>query len=285
MRRLAAFGMVLISWFAHAQTWQWPVEPSMVLSSFGQTENEAYSRGVVFASTGGPVYPAAAGRVILVRDTATTARSVLGTTVVVEHPRGFRTVYGNLEPGSTPEPGEPVTASTSIGVAGRSGRTTGVALYFAVLDARAGVWVNPCLLLPETRDDTAPTIRSVLLSRGGDLIELTDGLTVPSGPYDVVIHATDRWSRSGVHVAPYSVRLFVDGREQMSVEHDRIEFVEGTARLVPGPAASHDQVRTGAGEYLARDIRVASGRNLVELTVRDLEGNDASIVWEVIGTQ
>ena len=208
---------------------------------------------------------------------------LLGVVVVVEHDRGFRSFYGHLEEGSTPEPGSQVTESTQIGRIGQTGVAGRPTLFFSILDTKAGAYVNPLLMLPALEDRIPPAVISVYAQSTTALYDLVAGSDLASGEYLLLVECEDRLMRNGDIVAPYSVVVIVDGQEQMAVTHDRIVFADGYPRVSPGPAVGHDGLRTTDGSYMAGPVTIPIGRTLIEVIVSDFRGNESSVVIEVSG--
>ena len=287
MNRAFAAVLLLAVFRVPATAWQWPVQQTDVMLTsvevaFGQSDSGVYSRGILIAGARREVFPVAGGTVVYVRD-GDAAGAQLGVTVVVDHDRGFRSFYGHLQPGTTPTPGTPVTESTQIGVAGESGATTGPSVFFSVLDTQTGVYVNPLLLLPAITDQVSPTISSVLAQTDTSLFDLGSTAVLPAGDHLLLVECFDRWAPGGHPVAPHSLAVLVDGREQLSVRHETIDLSTGSAVLRPGPGLPHDGLRTRTGEFIAGVVAIPIGRTLIEIIVGDFGGNETSVVVEVTG--
>ncbi len=281
-RAVIVFGL-LVAAAASSMAWQWPVETFSPSVSFGQSSGDAYSRGMELIGGVQPVYPVTAGTVIYVRGSHDAAPSQLGTTVVVEHDRGFRSFYGHLEEGTTPEPGTVVTEATQIGLVGETGTAGRPTLFFSILDTEAGAYVNPLLLLPAVEDLAAPTVISILAQSETSLYDLSAGSDLSAGEYLLLVECEDRWVRAGELVTPYSVVVLVDGQEHLVITHDRIGFSDGYPRVEPGPPVPYDDLHIGERGYVTGRFTVPIGRTLIEVVVSDFSGNDASVVIEVIG--
>ena len=281
-RVLVAFGLLVVA-ATSSVAWQWPTENFSASTVFGQSSGGAYSRGMELIGGVEPVYPITAGTVIYVREPHDGSPSQLGTIVVVEHDRGFRSFYGHLEEGTAAEPGAVVTESTQIGTIGQTGAAGHPTLFLSILDTESGAYVNPLLLLPAIEDLVAPTVISVLAQSEISLYDLSAGSAVPTGEYLILVECEDRWSRAGELITPYSVVVLVDGQEQMAITHDRIVFADGYPRVLPGPPVPHDGMRAGERGYLAGRITVPIGRTLIEVLVSDFSGNATSVVIEALG--
>ncbi len=281
-RALIVFGL-LVAAAASSMAWQWPTKTGSPSVAFGQSSGGAYSRGMELIGEVQPVYPITAGTVIFVRGSRDVALSQLGTMVVVEHDRGFRSFYGHLEEGTTPEPGTVVTEATQIGLVGETGTAGRPTLFFSILDTEAGAYVNPLLLLPVVEDVIAPTVISVLAQSETSLYDLSAASSLSAGKYLLFVECEDRWVRAGELVTPYSVVVLVDGQEHMVITHDRIVFSDGYPRVEPGPPVPHDGLHIGGRGYVTGPFTVPIGRTLIEVVVSDFAGNDSSVVFEVIG--
>lgn len=283
MSRVSIVFGLLVALATSITAWQWPTENFSASGVFGQNSGGAYSRGMELIGGVQPVYPVTAGTVIYVREPHDDSPSQLGTTVVVEHDRGFRSFYGHLEEGTAAEPGAVVTESTQIGTVGETGTVGRPTLFFSILDTESGAYVNPLLLLPAVEDVISPTVISVLAQTETSLYDLGAGSSVPTGEYLILVECEDRWTRTGELITPYSVTVLVDGQEHMAITHDRIVFADGYPRVLPGPPSPHDDLCTGERGYVIGRITVPIGRTLIEVVVSDFSGNATSVVIEALG--
>ena len=86
-------------------------------------------------SIGTPIRAALAGKVV-----AVTALGGYGKMIMIQHERGFRTLYGHLNSFNV-QLGQYVSQGQIIARMGNTGRSTGPHLHFSVL--LNGVFVNP----------------------------------------------------------------------------------------------------------------------------------------------
>lgn len=283
MRRVVVVGvLMMVSRIVLA--WQWPVQDPVVAASFGQSSGSAYFRGVALTGGAQPVFPVAPGTVIYVREESDAPPVGTGTMVVVEHDRGFRSVYGHLETGTTPAAGTVVDEATRIGVMGQTGMVAQPTLQLEIIDTEAAAYVNPFALLPALNDMVAPRVSRVFAQSAGALYDLGGTTAIPAGEYVLLAECSDEWAvRSGRQGAPYAVSLYVDGQERWSVTFDSIVFVDGEARAKPGPETGHDGVYAEGGLYRLGGVVIPVGRTIVEVVAADYQGNEDSVRLAVDG--
>lgn len=279
MRRLLP---VLILSTALLVAWRWPVPIQEPLSTFGQPLGNSILTGMRLSGGAQPVYPVDSGTVVFRYEEGTPQRagavpSALGLAVVVEHERGFRSVYSHLAPHSVALSIAEVSADVPLGVAGESGLSESRALRLDLLDTMAGAAVNPLLLLPSLADPVAPTIVSVeLVSASGASTQLEPGISLRIGEYEVRIDTHDRVANGSFAAAfaPYRSEVIVNGQSIQSLEFDRLRISE-----LPDAAALYDS----RGRLRLGRISVAAGRIDLEIVVSDFAGNQTTRRYALTG--
>ena len=265
--------------------WQWPVSQLRVTGTFGQDVGGYLLRGAQLGGDPQPVRPVDAGVVVAShadrpgrKSTAAVPLSGLGSYVVIDHDRSFRSIYAHLEPDEhLPAIGQVVDVDTRIGTVGASGQipTRGLRLY--VIDLTSGDYVNPFLLLPDVPDRTAPRIGAIYARSDGALYDLRIVRDLPFGRYDVVAELTDRFAATAgsAVVAPYSARFVVADQELFRLRTDRMSVHPDGTRIEPG-AIRHADLYDADGLIRLGSFSVGSQPTSLEISVRDIAGTEAT---------
>jgi hypothetical protein len=258
----------------------WPVDKPVITGTFGEDGGDHFRHGIEIRGAGLPVHPALDGELVFRYDPSQDYSSLprgTGSLVVLRHSQNILTLYAHLTEGTLGAPRSRYAASDVLGVAGDSGRAESPLLSFSVLDAEALTWVNPLAFLPPLRDVQAPLIRRVVFAVGDQRQDLAEGAHVAEGRADILVDVYDlredvrfRWP-----LAPYSVRLALDGRETARITFDSLSVRDGVMGLLPGGQARKDLY---AGDGLLRlgtvDLHAGASRLLV--TATDFAGNAAA---------
>jgi hypothetical protein len=261
--------------------WQWPVPVPVPTASFAEPVEGRLLPGMRFGRGAQPVYPVDQGEVIFVfgPDSLDVRRgaapSTMGTAVVVEHQRGFRSLYAHLQPGTLPQGASVVFPEVPVGISGESGITPTRSLLLSIIDTETASYVNPMLLLPPLEDAVAPTIGELILVRDQRELVLTDGVAVGPGTYELRAHVYDQmvWGADGARLLPYRIEAFLNGQTLAIQQFDRLPL-SGTV----------ESVLDAGGRLLLGTIAVNAGRADLELVVSDFAGNQRVRRLRFLGT-
>lgn len=125
-----------------APRFQWPLK-GKILAPYGATGAGQKNDGIdIQAETGAPVKAAAGGTVVY----AGSEVAHLGNLLLIQHPGGYITAYGNNE-ALLVKKGDEVKAGQTIAKAGESGGATSPRLHFEVRRGGSST-VNPTSVLP-----------------------------------------------------------------------------------------------------------------------------------------
>lgn len=264
----------------------WPLAPPRVAATFGTGAKGRLVTGLALSAEDGQVRSAEDGEISFSIEEGGNPSGLpmpLGSFVVVEHQKGMAAVYAHLAPGSSsPRPAD-LRAGDAIGRTGSSGWTEGPGLLFEVFDRRADSWVNPLLVLPPLAVDKAPVIRSLALSRGDKSFVLGSATSIAQGTYtvsvDVVDPADSAWTAGSL--APYAIRLSIDGVETASLVFDVARGAGGKLLLFSDRPKAAEELMTKEGRYSLVERLFPRGRSSLEVRVEDASGNKRSASWSL----
>ena len=264
----------------------WPLAPPRIAATFGTGAKGRLVTGLALSAEDGQVRSAEDGEISFSIEEGGNPSGLpmpLGSFLVVEHQKGMAAVYSHLAPGSSSARLAGVKAGDIIGRTGSSGWADGPGLLFEVFDRRADSWVNPLLVLPSLAADKAPVIRSLALSRGDKSIILGSGTSVSQGTYlvsaDVVDPADSAWTAGAL--APYAIRLTIDGVEAASLVFDMARGTEGKLMLFSDRPRAADELMTKEGRYSLIERLFPRGRSSLEVRVEDAAGNKRTASWSL----
>lgn len=289
-KRLAAAIVAVASalgFVAGVAALDWPLPDPRIAANFGTEATGRVVTGVALAAADGIVRAAEEGEVLFSAEEGKSASALpwaLGSFIVVEHQRQMTAVYSHLAPGSVSDYLKRVKAGDILGRAGASGWAEGPGTLFQVLDRKEGRWVNPLLLLPRRPDDKAPSIRSLVLLRDGTSYPLGETPAVSQGTYALAIEASDPadadWTAGPL--APYSIRLSIDGQTVAKAVFDVASCSDGKLMLFSSEPRAAGALRGGEGRYILAERLLTRGRIGVEAVVEDAAGNRRSASWSIV---
>jgi hypothetical protein len=249
----------------------WPVAPPRLAATFGTFSKGRVLEGVALAADEGLVRSAEDGEISFILEEGAHPAGLptpLGSFAVIEHQKGMAAVYSHLAPGTLSTYLRKPKAGDILGKPGSSGWVEGPGLLFQVFDRREGAWVNPLLVLPPLADDKPPVIRSLALSRSDRTYVLGETKALPQGTYRISVDVADPADSSWVagSLAPYSIRLAIDGVEAKKYAFDTAKRSGGRLSLFALSPVNASALRTREGRYflVAGNKRSASWTLLVE---------------------
>lgn len=227
--------------------------PLLVTGTFGELRSDHWHAGLDFRATiGTPVYAVADGYVSRIK----VSPGGYGQAVYLDHPDGYRSVYGHLERLAPElldtiravqyaresfavdlsfEPNDfPVTSGQAIGEVGNRGHSFGAHLHFEMREIEGDAPVNPLAFgfpVPDTRQPQLRQLRIYELDNDG---HRQGQITLAAGVADTVvvrrprigigIKAYDRQNAMPNWNGIYAARLLADTTEVFSFAYDRISF-------------------------------------------------------------
>jgi hypothetical protein len=259
---------------------EWPVAKRIVTATFGEDRADHFHNGIDIGGGEQDVHPVLPGELVFGYEENSDYTSLprgVGSFVVLRHGDDIESVYCHLKNGTVDAGRTVYGASDRIGIMGDTGYSEGTHLHFIVRDEESSSYVNPLSLLPPLPDAQAPVIRRVALAIGDRINSLAPGSVVPAGRGTVLAEVYD--PRADVKflwpMAPYSVRLSVDGKEVSKISFDALHTVAGRA-VLRGTGLAATDVYTADGLVRCGEIDLRPGTSHLLLTARDLAGNEVS---------
>jgi hypothetical protein len=265
----------------------WPLSPQRFAATFGTFGKGRPVLGLALASEEGLVRSSEDGDIAFAVEEGAYPAGFpmpLGSFAIVEHQRGIAAVYSHLAPGTLAARVKKLKAGASIGRPGRSGWIEGSGVLFQVFDQKAKNWVNPLLVLPPLADGKPPAIRSLALSRGGRTYVAGEAPSLPQGTYRVSVDVADPADSPWVvgTLAPYSIRVSIDGVEAAKYVFDIAKGTRGRLSLFAGAPVEAGALKTPEGRYILAERLFSRGRVAIEARVEDAAGNARSASWTLI---
>jgi len=290
---LSLFFLMYPALLPKLSAFEWPFGELQIARTFAGSQNENFLKGVEIENSGEGVKPIEEGSLIFIAGESPRHQgglpSGLGNSMVLEHERGIRSVYGFLDE----IPDRPGTWTLQrdelLSFVGNSGGTSGDVLYLQVIDSEFEQVVNPFVSLPTPEDASAPVIGGVFLANGemGNSGENTSELgrrnSIEAGNYDILIESYDLSKRVEFFrpMAPYSFRIYINGEEKISLRFEAITADDFSHNVVDSYGLSHDMIYENTWLYRLGELRLNPGDAMVEVVVSDYAGNEASKTFQV----
>ena len=209
---------------------QWPVEKPVVKANFGDKAGSYYNTGIDVISEKPDVFAVDKGEVVYYQEEKnyfSALPSGLGNFIVIEHEKLLRTTYGHLDDNFIGKEKVNVAEGEVIGKIGDSGSSNGRYLHFELIDREFGELVNPLVLLPAIADKSKPIIAEVFIKNSGteQYKTLEAKGEIIAGKYDLSAMVYDLSDNMNYfcQVAPYSIKLYINGEESLSIMYNSIK--------------------------------------------------------------
>lgn len=271
----------LLALQAHAGwSLDWPVRRVVLTATFGEDRTDHFHNGIDLGGGEQEVLSVLPGELVFRFDEGEEYSSIprgVGSFIALHHGDGIRSISCHLKRRSLGPVRTGYRAAEKIGVVGDTGYSEGVHLHFIVFDSETLSFVNPLALLPPLADSQDPVIRRVALAYGDRVLPLAQGTLVPPGRVRVLAEIAD--PRADVRffwpMAPYSVRVSLDGRESAKISFDALQVVDGRM-VLRGTATTAGDVYGAEGMTVCGSVDLRPGTSALLLTARDFAGNEAT---------
>jgi hypothetical protein len=257
---------------------EWPVAKAIVTGSFGESRKDHFHAGIDIGGGEQDVHPILAGELVFRYDENQDYTSVprgVGTFAALRHADNIVSLYCHLRGQSVPADKTRFAAADRIGIIGDTGYSEGKHLHVGIFDGETVSYLNPLSILPPLPDHQPPVIKNILLSIKDRLIPLSSGVSVPSGQGVILADIYD--PREDVRflwpMAPYRIRLAVNGKETSKIIFDSIQVKNGKATL-GGGALGVSELYTEDGLIRCGAVELRGGESHLLLAARDFAGNE-----------
>ncbi len=259
---------------------EWPVAKTVITATFGEDRTDHFHNGIDIGGGAQEVRPVLPGELVFGYEENSDYTSLprgVGSFVVLLHGDDVESVYCHLKVGTVDARRAVYGAKDRIGIMGDTGYSEGTHLHLIIRDEQGASYVNPLSLLPPLADAQAPVIRRVVLAVGDRIHSLTPGSVVPSGRGAVLAEIYD--PRADVKflwpMAPYSIRLGLDGKEVAKLSFDSLQTLSGRT-VLRGTRLAATDVYAADGLMRCGEIDLRPGTSHLLLTARDFAGNATS---------
>ena len=277
--KVVAAALALGAAFA-AGALEWPVSGRIVTGTFGEDRGDHFHLGIDIGGGEQVIRPVLPGELVFRYEENADYTSLprgVGSFAVIRHQDDVLSVYCHLRRDLARPALTTFTVRDPVGVMGDTGYSEGTHLHFSVYDGETGSWINPLSLLPTVADRDPPVVKRIALRRGDRVTDLVPGIVVPSGPAEVLVEAYD--VRGDVRflwpLAPYAVRLVLNGAEVARFAFEALEVREGRMVLLGTALAAPDVYATDRLLRLGT-VGLRGGESHLIAVVRDFAGNEAT---------
>ena len=261
---------------------QWPVESPVLKANFGEKSGSHYNAGIDIISQNQDVFAVDSGEIVYYQEENnhfSALPSGLGNFIVIEHDNLLRTTYGHLEEIFAGREKVNVVAGEVIGRSGDSGASSGRYLYFQLTDREFNELVNPLVLLPGIDDNTNPVIRDLFLknSEEAEYRILENNVEINAGVYDLsaTIYDFSRNMNSFFQIAPYTIRVYINGEETQYIIYNSIKIsdnclvLSSNNRNIKDYYIDNDNWQVYLGQFAFEPGAIG-----IEISASDFKGNE-----------
>jgi hypothetical protein len=257
---------------------EWPVQKKIVTGNFGESRGDHFHTGIDIGGGEQEVRPILDGELVFRYDEESDYSSLprgVGSFAVLRHKENILSIYCHLKNGSVPADKKSFSDRDLLGIIGETGDSEGKHLHLEIYDLETKAFLNPLSILPPIPDRQPPVIKGVFLKSGGSMIPLESGSEAPRGQGEIYAEIYDL--REDVRylwtMAPYSVRMALNGKEVSKIVLDSLQVKNG--RMVVA-GTSLDAARMYASDRLIEcgSVELRGGESHLHIVVRDFAGNE-----------
>ena len=285
--------MLMVVLCAYGFAFQWPVENPVLTATFGENRRSHFHTGIDLGGGELEVHPIEDGEIIFYfrqGESSSALPTGLGNFLVIEHPRGIRSLYAHLKDGSLKVDEHEVEKQDILGIIGDTGYSLGKHLHFEVFDKELRQLVNPMRLLPELPDRNAPSINNIQLVPGdyggrqtSEIPLVTSytpksGDSIAAGVWTVLMDVYDLSEHVSYFcpLSPYRIQVFLNGQMARSLVYDGLGENEARLGFIQARGVSFPTFYLNDWLVNVGSITVPQGSVMIELVASDYAGNETS---------
>lgn len=281
-----------------ATAYDWPATDMQVIRSFGQESSGVVLPGVEVQTLSPVLSSPEAGDVVFVfRPDATPVQNLpssLGGFIALAHDDNLRTVTSRIRPVSLDnkrsfQRGEPL-GQTEVQPGASESRHR-----LFVFDQQLGELVNPLLAFPALPDAKVPIFYDVTVTpeTQGETVSLFGRSALAVGYWTIHVEVSDpvtffpapgKEKGAEGQRGVYAVEAYLNGTEVFNTTLDSVQE-KGGRWQVKGMGAFLDEVLVKDQEWSLGQVFFNQGTNILEVIVRDFQGNQAGKTFRIVGSR
>lgn len=297
MKRLVS-GLLLSAVLFPLAAYDWPAADMQVIRTFGQMSSGAVLPGVEVQTLLPTLAAPESGDVIFAFQPGDSQvqnlPSGLGGFVALAHEDNLRSVTTRitvppLEAKRTFQKGEPM-GPTEVQPGASESRHR-----LFVIDQQLGELVNPLLVFPPLPDAKVPIFfdATVVPEGGGEEASLFGRSSLSVGYWNLRIEVSDpvtffpaAGKEKGIEGqrGVYAVEAYLNGSEAFNATLDSIQE-KGSRWQVKGMGVFLDEVLLRDQEWGLGQVFFNQGTNILEIVVRDFQGNQSGKTFRIVGSR
>ncbi len=283
MKQLTLISLIFII-AGNLFAYQWPSNKDFLSSLFGTTYKDSIQDGIEFISEDQAIYPLADGEIIFYQEGFEFGDldyyGEEGNILVLKHAGEFKSIYRNFNSTDNFTLTDKIFKTEMLGVSSNEYDN----FIFSIYDDKKESYINPQQILPFLEDDRTPVINGVYVKSQNERIKLSRNKKLTSGEFTIFVDAWDiiKVRDRYMKFVPFSVNVFVDGFERYNISFSSLKEIDNTLYISGESDYSLTDFLSGGTMLYGGEVFLTTGRSLIEIVIKDIEGNEASKSYSVI---
>ena len=253
-------------------SFQWPLEESIVTSTFGESRWDHYHDGMDIVSMKNQVCSMGDGNIAYFWDKSIFPLDKYpggGNYMVLEHRTDLYSVYMHLDDGLKIR--KHFKAGDIIGTSGNTGHSFARHLHFSLLNIVKKSSYNPLMYLSKIDDEKKPQIMELMIRIGDRYTVIRENGDIRlTKHYPLLVNIRDS-IKGRENVGIYKLSVSHNDRSVLNVKFAEISYSKKGLTILN---KTYDDLYDVKGYYKINDIRYIDGLNKVTVTASDYNGNE-----------